>query len=126
APSACALRGSGGRVLGRWEALDQGAQPRVSAAGQSALATLPYAVVSPPTRRSAAWAAAAVAGGGLSRAGHRRRRGKTMGGLREGSVRRARAGARVPVAVPHRVAISNSRILGYENHEVTFRWRDYA
>ncbi len=26
----------------------------------------------------------------------------------------------------HRVAISNSRILGYENHEVTFRWRDYA
>src|SRR5437764_2426295 len=26
----------------------------------------------------------------------------------------------------HRVAISNSRILAYENHEVTFRWRDYA
>lgn len=26
----------------------------------------------------------------------------------------------------HRVAISNSRILSYENHEVTFRWRDYA
>ena len=26
----------------------------------------------------------------------------------------------------HRVAISNSRILGYENHEVRFRWRDYA
>src|ERR1700746_1957436 len=24
----------------------------------------------------------------------------------------------------HRVAISNSRILGYENHEVAFRWRD--
>jgi Putative transposase/Transposase zinc-binding domain len=26
----------------------------------------------------------------------------------------------------HRVAISNSRILAYENGEVTFRWRDYA
>ena len=26
----------------------------------------------------------------------------------------------------HRVAISNSRILSYDNHEVTFRWRDYA
>lgn len=26
----------------------------------------------------------------------------------------------------HRVAISNSRILGYENHQVRFRWRDYA
>lgn len=26
----------------------------------------------------------------------------------------------------HRVAISNSRILSYENHQVTFRWRDYA
>lgn len=26
----------------------------------------------------------------------------------------------------HRVAISNSRILAYENHQVTFRWRDYA
>jgi hypothetical protein len=26
----------------------------------------------------------------------------------------------------HRVAISNSRILRYENHEVTYRWRDYA
>jgi len=26
----------------------------------------------------------------------------------------------------HRVAISNSRILRYENGEVTFRWRDYA
>lgn len=26
----------------------------------------------------------------------------------------------------HRVAITNSRILGYENHQVTFRWRDYA
>ena len=26
----------------------------------------------------------------------------------------------------HRVAISNSRILAYENHHVTFRWRDYA
>jgi hypothetical protein len=26
----------------------------------------------------------------------------------------------------HRVAISNSRILSYEEHEVTFRWRDYA
>jgi hypothetical protein len=26
----------------------------------------------------------------------------------------------------HRVAISNGRILAYENHEVTFRWRDYA
>ena len=26
----------------------------------------------------------------------------------------------------HRVAISNSRILAYENHQVRFRWRDYA
>lgn len=26
----------------------------------------------------------------------------------------------------HRVAISNSRILAYESHEVRFRWRDYA
>jgi predicted nucleic acid-binding Zn ribbon protein len=26
----------------------------------------------------------------------------------------------------HRVAISNSRILGYENHRVTFQWRDYS
>ncbi len=26
----------------------------------------------------------------------------------------------------HRVAISNSRILAYENHQVTYRWRDYA
>jgi hypothetical protein len=26
----------------------------------------------------------------------------------------------------HRVAISNSRILSYENHQVTFRYRDYA
>lgn len=25
----------------------------------------------------------------------------------------------------HRIAISNSRIESYENHEVTFRWRDY-
>jgi hypothetical protein len=26
----------------------------------------------------------------------------------------------------HRVAISNSRILSHEEHQVTFRWRDYA
>lgn len=26
----------------------------------------------------------------------------------------------------HRVAISNSRILAYEDHQVTYRWRDYA
>lgn len=26
----------------------------------------------------------------------------------------------------HRVAISNSRIISYEEHKVTFRWRDYA
>jgi hypothetical protein len=48
-----------------------------------------------------------------------------MGGPRQAPVRRTEGGARVPLRYTHRVAISNQRLLTFDERGVTFRGKDY-
>src|SRR3546814_1269543 len=53
------------------------------------------------------------------------RQEEALGGLCQAAVRRARGGARYLSRYPHRVAISNSRLLRFDEAGVTFRYKDY-
>src|SRR6266404_2196190 len=49
-----------------------------------------------------------------------------LGGLRQGAVRRAQAGVALSVALhPHRIAISNRRLVSADENGVTFKYKDY-
>ena len=48
-----------------------------------------------------------------------------MGGLQQAPIRRAQGGAGLSVALHHRVAISNSRLIALGDRGVTFKWKDY-
>jgi Putative transposase len=48
-----------------------------------------------------------------------------LGGLRQGAVRRAQAGVALSVALHHRIAISNRRLLSADENGVTFKYKDY-